>query len=215
MFLSFCGNRSSIWIFKQITTPKSLIHSWYTTFSRSQLLELITSLSALNWSKLAVEVVFGWSARDHPINQLSRTRQLFGEAVPVSGRHIVRDHGPEINKRRPWYGHPTTVVHVGGSHTFFWFILCYFYTHFQFRDLFSLVACYAKSLCLTTLSMIRFFLCSAIHSWWPPLWSSSQSSWLQIWRPGFDSRHYQKKKTSRGSGTGSTQPREYNWGATW
>jgi hypothetical protein len=28
----------------------------------------------------------------------------------------------------------------------------------------------------------------------PPLWSSGQSSWLQIWRPGFDSRHYQKKK---------------------
>jgi hypothetical protein len=27
----------------------------------------------------------------------------------------------------------------------------------------------------------------------PPLWSSGQSSWLQIWRPGFDSRHYQKK----------------------
>jgi hypothetical protein len=28
----------------------------------------------------------------------------------------------------------------------------------------------------------------------PPLWSSGQSSWLQIWRPGFDSRHYQEKK---------------------
>jgi hypothetical protein len=28
----------------------------------------------------------------------------------------------------------------------------------------------------------------------PPLWSSGQSSWLQIRRPGFDSRHYQKKK---------------------
>jgi hypothetical protein len=28
---------------------------------------------------------------------------------------------------------------------------------------------------------------------WPPLWSSGQSSWLQIRRPGFDSRHYQKK----------------------
>jgi hypothetical protein len=28
----------------------------------------------------------------------------------------------------------------------------------------------------------------------PPLWSSSQSSWLKIRRPGFDSRHYQKKK---------------------
>jgi hypothetical protein len=28
---------------------------------------------------------------------------------------------------------------------------------------------------------------------WPPLWSSGQSSWIQIRRPGFDSRHYQKK----------------------
>jgi hypothetical protein len=28
----------------------------------------------------------------------------------------------------------------------------------------------------------------------PPLWSDGQSSWLQIRRPGFDSRHYQKKK---------------------
>jgi hypothetical protein len=27
----------------------------------------------------------------------------------------------------------------------------------------------------------------------PPLWSSDQSSWLQIRRPGFDSRHYKKK----------------------
>jgi hypothetical protein len=27
----------------------------------------------------------------------------------------------------------------------------------------------------------------------PPLWSSGQSSWLQIWRPRFDSRHYHKK----------------------
>jgi hypothetical protein len=27
----------------------------------------------------------------------------------------------------------------------------------------------------------------------PPLWSSGQSSWLQNRRPGFDSRHYQKK----------------------
>jgi hypothetical protein len=28
---------------------------------------------------------------------------------------------------------------------------------------------------------------------WPPLWSSGQSSWLQIQKPGFDSRHYQKQ----------------------
>jgi hypothetical protein len=50
----------------------------------------------------------------------------------------------------------------------------------------------------------------------PPLWSSGQSSWLQVRRPGFDSRHYQifwkkrKKENSSGSGTGCTQPREYN-----
>jgi hypothetical protein len=31
--------------------------------------------------------------------------------------------------------------------------------------------------------------------------------------PGSIPRHYQKK--SSGFGTGSTQPREYNWGATW
>jgi hypothetical protein len=43
----------------------------------------------------------------------------------------------------------------------------------------------------------------------PPLWSSGQSSWLLIRRPGFDFRHYQQKKNS-GSGTGSTRPREYN-----
>jgi hypothetical protein len=28
----------------------------------------------------------------------------------------------------------------------------------------------------------------------PPQWSSGQSVWLQIRRPGFDSQHYQKKK---------------------
>jgi hypothetical protein len=48
----------------------------------------------------------------------------------------------------------------------------------------------------------------------PPLWSSGQSSWLQIQRlrvrfsalPGFFLR-------CSGSGTGSTQPRDDNWGA--
>jgi hypothetical protein len=28
----------------------------------------------------------------------------------------------------------------------------------------------------------------------PPLWSSGQSSWLQIRKPGFDSRHYEEIK---------------------
>jgi hypothetical protein len=39
------------------------------------------------------------------------------------------------------------------------------------------------------------------HSGFPPLWSSGQSSWLQI------------QRSSSGSGTGSTQPREDNWRA--
>jgi hypothetical protein len=43
----------------------------------------------------------------------------------------------------------------------------------------------------------------------PSLWSSGQSSWLQIRRPGYESRHYHEKE-SCGSGTGSTQPRELN-----
>jgi hypothetical protein len=45
---------------------------------------------------------------------------------------------------------------------------------------------------------VIFYCCNIAG---PPLWSSGQSSWLQIRRPGFDSRHYQifwggkKKKT--------------------
>jgi hypothetical protein len=55
---------------------------------------------------------------------------------------------------------------------------------------------------------IPSFLFLYIYILRPPLWSSGQSSWLQIRRPGFDSRHYLKKSSV--SGTGSTQPREYN-----
>jgi hypothetical protein len=44
-----------------------------------------------------------------------------------------------------------------------------------------------------------------------PLWFSGQSSWLHIQRSGFDSWRYQSSE----SGKGSTQPREYNWKATW
>jgi hypothetical protein len=42
----------------------------------------------------------------------------------------------------------------------------------------------------------------------PPLWSSGQSSWLQIWRLG--SIPGTTRKKCSGSGTGSTQPRENN-----
>jgi hypothetical protein len=50
---------------------------------------------------------------------------------------------------------------------------------------------------------------------WPPLWSSGQSFWLQIHRSRVRFPALPDFLKSRGSGTGSTQPREDNWGATW
>jgi hypothetical protein len=49
----------------------------------------------------------------------------------------------------------------------------------------------------------------------PPLWSSGQSSWLQIQRSRVWFPALPDFLRSSGSGTGSTQPREDNWGATW
>jgi hypothetical protein len=68
---------------------------------------------------------------------------------------------------------------------------------------------------VTKLANTRF---SKGYNWlcwskWPPLWSSGHSSWLQIRRSG--SIPGTTRKKSNGSGTGSTQPSEYNWGATW
>jgi len=50
---------------------------------------------------------------------------------------------------------------------------------------------------------------------WPPLWSSGQNFWLQIQRSRVRSPALPDFLSSSGSGTGSTQPREVNWGATW
>jgi hypothetical protein len=50
---------------------------------------------------------------------------------------------------------------------------------------------------------------------WPPLWSSGQSFWLQIQRSRVLFLALPDFLTSSGSGTGSAQPREDNWGATW
>ena len=50
---------------------------------------------------------------------------------------------------------------------------------------------------------------------WPPLWSSGQSFWLQIQRSRVRFPALPDFLSSSGSGTGSTRPREVNWGATW
>ena len=50
---------------------------------------------------------------------------------------------------------------------------------------------------------------------WPPLWSSGQSFWLQIQRSRVRFPALPDFLSSSGSGTGSTQPREVNRGATW
>jgi hypothetical protein len=50
---------------------------------------------------------------------------------------------------------------------------------------------------------------------WPPPWSSGQSSWLQILRSRVRFPALPDFLRSSGSGTGSTKPREDNWGATW
>jgi hypothetical protein len=49
----------------------------------------------------------------------------------------------------------------------------------------------------------------------PPLWSSGQSSWLQILRSRVRFPALPDFLRSSGSGTGSTKPREDNGGATW
>ena len=56
---------------------------------------------------------------------------------------------------------------------------------------------------------------SFLYCKWPALWSSGQSFWLQIHRSRVRFPALPDFLSSSGSGTGSTQPREINWGATW
>jgi predicted ferric reductase len=63
------------------------------------------------------------------------------------------------------------------------------------------------------ISHICFWITS--HQLRPPLWSSGQSSWLQIQRSQVRFPALPDFLRSSGYGTGSTQPCEDNWGATW
>jgi hypothetical protein len=49
--------------------------------------------------------------------------------------------------------------------------------------------------------------------YWPPLWYSGQSSWIQTQRSRVRFTALLDFLRSSGTGTGSTQPREYNWRA--
>ena len=63
-----------------------------------------------------------------------------------------------------------------------------------------------------TVCFIWFHIIKAVG---PPLWSSGQSFWLQIQRSRVRFPALPDFLSSSGSGSGSTQPREVNWGATW
>ena len=65
------------------------------------------------------------------------------------------------------------------------------------------------------LHLVGFYIIVYIHLRWPALWSSGQSFWLQIQRSRVRFPALPDFLSSSGSGTGSTQPREVNWAATW
>jgi hypothetical protein len=60
---------------------------------------------------------------------------------------------------------------------------------------------YSFRLCAALVVVYSFYFHYKYTLHGPPLWSSGQSSWLQIQRPGFDSRQYQifwkKKKENK------------------
>jgi hypothetical protein len=66
--------------------------------------------------------------------------------------------------------------------------------------------------------LMSILLISFLGGWMqlqPHVWSSGQSTWLQIQRSRVLFPALPDFLKSSVSGTGSTQPREYNWGATW
>jgi hypothetical protein len=92
----------------------------------------------------------------------------------AAARVLRTDCGPEQGLGVPAGPHQVSSVLLF-CHSPFYSEHC---VAFSFTNLRKLVTSHINQAC----SIVR-----------PPLWSSGQSSWLQIRRPGFDSRHYQKK----------------------
>jgi hypothetical protein len=88
-----------------------------------------------------------------------------------------------------------------------------------FPSLVSPCSCWFSLGCFTGLSMngdFYLWLILLATCWLRlPLWSGGKGSWLQIQRSQVRFLKLLDFLSSSGSGTGSTQPCEYNWGATW
>jgi hypothetical protein len=85
--------------------------------------------------------------------------------------------------------------------------------NFMERKLYNFKHIFSKILFHNSIRFIKFTRC--IIRVRPPLWSSGHSSWLQIQRSRVRFPSLPDFLNSSGSGMGSTQPREDNWGATW
>jgi len=143
------------------------------------------------------------------LNKPSISRHTTSLLYIVSAQRIFRNHSC-----RPWESAALSRFHllhylsVESPHSRY---------HYQ-----MLPSCCNNPLVLVTFWEVRrrsnfahIGIVICICTTWPPLWSSGQSFWLLIQRSRVRSPALPDFLSSSGSGTGSTQPREVNWGATW
>ena len=77
------------------------------------------------------------------------------------------------------------------------------------------VPCLSSYVLFLSLSFLSYIILYTLFSFSVCYLSSGQSFWLQIQRSRVRFPALPDFLSSSGSGTGSTQPREVNWGATW